>query len=611
MSVQDFASRLSRKGGTVFFYGNILIALLAFCIRFAVSYQLAQSDPAVTNPSVITDMRTYLELADQILKGKFPETFYYQPFYYAVFLPLCRMISTGALFLAFCQSLLGAATVYLTGECGRLLAGKKGGLCSALLCCFAFIHVYFTPYALLEVLQGFWITLLFYLLLRLRKEPSYLRWGIWGFLLGCSILTRGNTLLFLIPAFMALFSLRKKFPRKRVVFCGGILILGMVLPQAPFAIYNTVKTGHLCGPSTAGGAVLAFGNNPEGAPAGLELPYPKTYELWLSKEKECSVPQRMLQWFCREPGAFLEQQFQKVMFFWDSMDYPNNVTEENARKSSLVRSLRFLPSGVILALALAGLLSILYRKRLRCSRRIRLFSAFVVLYFLSIALFYILARFRLPAIGLLCMAGAIFLGELFRKSNSFTIRVRLLLLGGIAVFMVYGFCPLYSVAYEPLMARVFRPCGVQTGFESSPWQWQTAPPQTKKFLMVCDHSSILRGGWSGIGAPFKVQKTFAVPEDLKILPQALLVLPAPGKGGIAVLSVNGIYTAVQVQNGMIKVSVPVQNVGGKVKVDLEVTESRGEWSCVLDTRRDYARTVINGKEVPGEFAAFLVLAVAP
>ena len=100
MSLQDCTNRLSRKGGTVFFYGNGLIALLAFLIRFAVSYQLAENDPAVTVPSVITDMKTYLDLADQILKGKFPETFYYQPFYYAVFLPLCRFISTSALFPA-------------------------------------------------------------------------------------------------------------------------------------------------------------------------------------------------------------------------------------------------------------------------------------------------------------------------------------------------------------------------------------------------------------------------------------------------------------------------------------------------------------------------------
>ena len=611
MSLQDCTNRLSRKGGTVFFYGNGLIALLAFLIRFAVSYQLAENDPAVTVPSVITDMKTYLDLADQILKGKFPETFYYQPFYYAVFLPLCRFISTSALFPAFLQSLLGASTVYLTGKAARLLAGKTAGLCGAALCCFSLIHIYFTPYARLEVLQGFWITLLFYLLLRLRKKSSCLRWGIWGMILGCSILTRGNTILFLLPAGMVFFTLRKKLPRKQRALSVASLLLGMILLQMPFSIYNSVKTGHLCGPSTAGGAVLAFGNNPEGAPAGLELPYPKTYELWLSKEKECSIPQRMFQWFCREPGAFLEQQFQKGMLFWDSMDHPNNITEENARKSSLIRSLHFLPTGIILALALAGIFTSLYRKRYRYSRSIHLWLTFTLLYALSISLFYILARFRLPAIGLLCMGGGVFLGEFFRKSNTFTIRVRLLLLCGVSSFFVYGFNPLYAVAYEPFMARTFRPYGVQTEFDSSPWQWQTAPARTLKFRMICDHSSILRGGWSGIGSQFKVQKIFRIPEEIRLLDQALLVLPSPGRGGVAVLSVNGIHTAVPVQNGMLKIQIPVRREGENVCVDLEITDARGDWSCVLDTRRDYGRTRINGKEVPGELAAFLVVSVAP
>ena len=611
MSFQDFTNRLSRKGGTVFFYGNGLIALLAFLIRFAVSYQLAEADPAVTAPPVITDMKTYLDLADQILQGKFPETFYYQPFYYAVFLPLCRFISTSALFLAFLQSLLGAATVYLTGKAARSLAGTTAGLCGAALCCFSLIHIYYTPYALLEILQGFWITLLFYLLLRLRKRSSFLRWGIWGVILGCSILTRGNTLLFLIPAGMVFFSLRKKLSGKKWSFSLLGLLLGMILLQMPFSIYNSVKTGRICGPSTAGGAVLAFGNNPEGAPAGLELPYPKTYELWLSKEKECSIPQRMFQWFCREPGAFLEQQFQKGMLFWDSMDYPNNITEENARKSSLIRSLRFLPTGILLALALAGIFTSLFRKRYRWNRSIHLWLTFTLLYAMSIALFYILARFRLPATGLLCMGGGIFLGEFFRRHTTFTIRVRLLLLGGIAAFLVYGFNPLYAVAYEPLAARTFRPYGVQTEFDSSPWQWQKAPGHALKFRMVCDHSSILRGGWTGIGNQFKVRKIFRIPEQIRILDQALLVLPSPGRGGVAVLSVNGVYTAVPVQNGMIKLQIPVRNEGGEICVDMELTEARGDWSCVLDTRRDYGRTRINGEKVPGELAAFLILSIAP
>ena len=73
-TVTGKSSRSSRKGGTVFPYLP-LIALGAFVIRFAVSWELIRHDPTTVSPSSITDMKTYLDLADGILKGVFPKNF--------------------------------------------------------------------------------------------------------------------------------------------------------------------------------------------------------------------------------------------------------------------------------------------------------------------------------------------------------------------------------------------------------------------------------------------------------------------------------------------------------------------------------------------------------
>ena len=200
--------------------------------------------------------------------------------------------------------------------------------------------------------------------------------------------------------------------------------------------------------------MLAFGNNPEGAPAGLEIPYPKTYELWLSREKEISIPRRMWEWFKAEPAAFLEQQFQKCMLFWDAVDYPNNITELNAQRSSIMRTVRFLPSAVLLFLGLAGLLSGFCRGGILLRRPFFLLAAFILLYALSISAFYILARFRVPAMPLLAAAGGVFLARILRRT-SFSIRIRLIGIGASAVFIVYGFMPLYSYAYEPMILDSF------------------------------------------------------------------------------------------------------------------------------------------------------------
>ena len=595
------SDRSSRKGGTVFPYLP-LIALAAFAVRFAVSWELIRNDPAVAAPSPITDMKTYLDLADNILRGIFPHNFYYQPFYYAVFLPLCRL--AGEVWpLALVQSALGGLSVWLAGLCAQLIAGRKAGIFAALLAAFCAISIYFTPYALMETLQAFWIVLLAFLALRLRKNPDNKKlWIVTGLALGCSILTRGNTWCFL-P--VLLWIAGREFNWKNFALRSALLLAFTLLPQVPFAAYNTVRNGRLCGPSTAGGAVLAFGNNPEGAPAGLEIPYPKTYELWLSKEKEISIPRRMWQWFREEPAAFLEQQFQKVMLFWDAADYPNNITEANAQKSSLMRTLHFLPTGVLLALGLAGVLCGFYQGYFRRRTGFLILTAFIVLYALSISAFYILARFRVPVLPLIAAAGGVFLTRLLRRL-SFGIRVRLIGLGALALFLVYGFMTLYAAAYEPLIASAIRPYGVQTRFETSPYEWPDQPGGP--YRLIADHSSVLRGGWLGAGQNFTAVKRFRL-QDTPRGNRALLVLPVFGEDGAVTLTVNGEQQRIVVKDRQICAEVPCRIENGEAVLEITLSGPAGEWTCAVDARRDYGRTVFDGKPVAHELVAFLIVPI--
>lgn len=338
-------NRSVRKGRAVFpsEYFKCLLFLIvfgAFLFRCIVAFQLIAADPAAYAPSSITDMATYCALADAVLSGNLPDTFYYQPFYYSVFLPLCRLFTTSPHVLAVVQSLLGAAVVYGAGLIGAKIFGRRAGLWSALLCALSAILIYFTPYALLETVQSFWILFLFFALqAALRKKRLFLWCGA-GLLLGFSILTRGNTWCFLPVVFCAVFYVERRNWKKALLPL-LLFIVFTLLPQLPFAAYNTFKTGKLSGPSTAGGAVLCIGNNPESAPGGLDIPYPPTYEAWMKDEKKISVPARMLDWFLREPAAFLELQFNKFLLFWDSTEWPNNISEYNACKSSLMRTFRF------------------------------------------------------------------------------------------------------------------------------------------------------------------------------------------------------------------------------------------------------------------------------
>ena len=69
---------------------NGLIAVIGLIIRLIAGFQLLRYDSRVADPAKVTDMWTYLNFAREILSGEVPREFYYQPFYYSVFLPLAK-----------------------------------------------------------------------------------------------------------------------------------------------------------------------------------------------------------------------------------------------------------------------------------------------------------------------------------------------------------------------------------------------------------------------------------------------------------------------------------------------------------------------------------------
>ena len=48
---------------------------------------------------------------------------------------------------------------------------------------------------------------------------------------------------------------------------------------------------------------------------------------------------------------------------------------------------------------------------------------------------------------------------------------------------------------------------------------------------------------------------------------------------------------------------------GKIILDIMLSEPSGEWTCAIDARRDYGRTVMNHQKVPYELVCFLILPV--
>lgn len=597
-----------------------LVSAVALALRLAVCVQMRHV-PSVVSPWSGTDMATYRQLAIDIVAGTWPEQFYYQPLYYAVFLPLVHVLFGFAPWgLMLVQSIVGAVTVGLVGLIGARLFGRRAGLFAAGLLTLARFHVFYTPFALMAVLQAFWIALLVHAALAAYRRPHRLRWAIAAAIMALAILTRGNALL-LVPGLLALMAWRHRRRPLQAVTIGALMLALIYAPQLPFALRNARALGRWTGPSSAADAVLALGNTPEAPPGGLE--YTPVYEHWMSQAnrpgvERIPVAHQILDWIRREPLAFAELKLRALLLFWDQGEIPNNVTYENeGRASALLRAPILLDFSVLGTVGLAGLL-LTWRRR--APTRIFL-GATIAAYCLSTVVFYILARFRLPVVPLLAVCGGALLSQCVRlwrrhdRNRSIAVDARrLAIVFVLALLLVVQAYPVYRGTVEPLALRLARPHGVAIEFGDT--------------LRVYDHGPQTLGGWMLLAVPpegMTIEKTFALPE--RIVPpagfrRAALRIPFGGRAGtradVRVGQGSGeprrVMVATSGGRAMDWLEVPLDPPAPdarRVTLRVHVKPLAGQVFLAMDRQRDYRRTRVldagPDDESPGAEAAFELL----
>ena len=604
---------LPRRRNTRFFPVVLsVIALAAALLRIIMSVQVVATDPFAYNPPDITDMATYHALSRGILNGIFPAEFVYQPFYYSVFLPAVKFLSHSEyLGVGIAQSVCAGVIVWFAGLTGAMLRSRRTGLLAAGLCAFSTMLFFYVPFALIEIQQAMWFTLLLYFTLRAMKTGRIVFFGAAGLILSFAILSRGNAWCFLPAVGLAYWMAlrRKRFAtRGKAVLAAVLCLAAILLPQLPFAAKNTLATHSLSGPSTAGPAVLTLGNNPESAPGGLPVPYPPTYDEWMEHESERSIPLRMWDWFRAEPLAFLLLQTEKFFLFFDAHEIPNNIQlGVNAAQSSIFRTFGVIPTGLLIALALAGFF--LRFSRLKDRPGELLLHLFVILYALATVAFYVLARFRVPVIPLFAVGAAMFAADFMRTVRGGRKKARHLLLHCLpallaGAYFAWFFYPSYRNVYEPGLTAFARPDGVRL--------------ETHYEFLAHDNGPNYLDGWSAakLDGGVTVSKTFSTRDlDLSKYSKAYVTMTfyTEQPRVIDVVCNDKRETVSLAPHGLYGLPfIPVRFGPFPVSPDPTFTFSfpglpPDQAGLAVDFQRDYGRTAYRGEVFPAEAVVRLEL----
>ncbi len=389
-----------------------LILLAGALLTGAYLFQLHQTPFA---DLLMVDAKTYHLKALTILQeGWIGKNVSYQAPLYPYFLAVIyTLFGVNWLGVQILQAALFLLTILILYRLGSDLFDTKVGLLCAALMAFYGVVIYYTGLLLKTTLSVFFTGLFLLTLLKAEKFRSRLFFFLGGLLLGLLMTLRENMAL-VLPAILVwiIFLSRpdlKRHYRSRIM-AAVLFLCGLLLFLSPFILRNYIHSGELIITSYQGGANFYLGNNPSSRGFYTRLPFVRANPEWEEKDFKAEAEKRTGRplspsqvsrfWFRQAWGHFQEDPFLfpklfllKIYILFNNYEVPDNY--DFAFMKSLTPSLKggFISYGLILPLALMGLF--LSRKK---SSSFLLLYIFLIGYALSVILFYVNSRYRMPLV---------------------------------------------------------------------------------------------------------------------------------------------------------------------------------------------------------------------
>jgi tetratricopeptide (TPR) repeat protein len=367
------------------------------------------------------------------------------------------------------QMALGIVNALLLYLLGKRLFGNAVGFTAGLLMATYWALPYFEGLLTYPVLAVFLLLCLLLTLERWLTAPLLRRAALAGALLGCFALLRPNVLLFapVLACWMFCLSLKKHSDYRKSILTLATLTIACMAVLSPAFVRNYVVAKDVVFISSYGGINLYVGNHPEASLVEPKIPelmelagienwtcfdYPAIVCGIAAKKGKSEITfseanhyfyQKAFQFIKEKPGMFLKNMLTKAMLFWGPHEITNDTVMEYDKRFSGV--LRLLP-GFSWFAALFVFGSAVTISRIRDHKENAashtaalniLLWLYVGTYFLSVIIYFVAGRYRVPIIPVMLLFSAVGVVWLFealraksvgRTASGFSIIVILFLL---------------------------------------------------------------------------------------------------------------------------------------------------------------------------------------
>ncbi len=280
----------------------------------------------------------------------------------------------------------------------------------------------------------------------LRRNILYIHVILLGLCMGGGVLSRPNYFFLLIP--MAVLWLVLASPRRITgLKNAAIFAICILFFLVPPVIYNAVETGKFIPVSAHGGINFYIGNGPEAEavynpPRGMRNSMRGLIEdsrLVASRElgKDVTVAEASTYWYNRSfqymgsnTVRWLKLMGKKMILYWNGLEVPDVLDMKLYRKECPVLQIPVLSMVIISPLALAGLFLMW---NMRGGRIPVLFVAGAML---SMMMFYVNSRYRLPSVPVLILSASCSLWWLRRAAGMGSWRRVVLMLAAVAAIVI-------------------------------------------------------------------------------------------------------------------------------------------------------------------------------